>query len=68
MELDLALGDIWVYLSASSLLHLTLTALAYLLGDWVFQRSGQKAFFNPVLWSIIVLVIVLRATDTDYQT
>jgi predicted murein hydrolase (TIGR00659 family) len=68
MELDLALGDIWVYLSASPLLHLTLTVLAYLLGDWVFRRSGQKALFNPVLLSIVVLVLILYATDTDYQT
>jgi predicted murein hydrolase (TIGR00659 family) len=68
MELDLAPGDIWVYLSASPLLHLTLTVLAYLLGNWLFQRSGQNALFNPVLLSIIVLVIILRATETDYQT
>lgn len=65
---DLALGDIWVYLSASPLLHLTLTVLAYLLGDWLFQRSGKKAVFNPVLVAILVLVTLLVATDTDYQT
>ncbi len=68
MELDLALGDIWVYLSASPLLHLTLTVAAYVLADWIFQRSGRKALFNPVLSSIIVLVVILRVTETDYQT
>ncbi len=68
MELDLALGDIWVYLSASPLLHLTLTVLAYLLGDWIFRRSGQKALFNPVLLSILTLVTILGVTGTDYQT
>ncbi|MCG6860769.1 MAG: LrgB family protein [Chromatiaceae bacterium] len=68
MELDLALNDIWVYLSASPLLHLTLTILAYLAGDWIFRRSGQKAFFNPVLLSILMLVTILTATDTDYGT
>jgi predicted murein hydrolase (TIGR00659 family) len=62
------LGDIWVYLSASPLLHLTLTLLAYLLGDWIFRRSGKKALFNPVLTSVLVLMAILFATGTDYQT
>lgn len=68
MKLDLAIGDIWVYLSASPLLHLTLTLLAYLLADWIFRRSGRRALFNPVLLSILVLVAVLAATGTDYPT
>lgn len=68
MELDLAIGDIWVYLSTSPLLHLTLTVLAYLFGDWIFRRSGQKALFNPVLLSILMLVTILGVTGTDYQT
>ncbi|NEX22810.1 LrgB family protein [Thiorhodococcus mannitoliphagus] len=68
MEFDLALGDIWVYLSTSPLLHLTLTLLAYLAGDWLFRRSGRKALFNPVLLSILMLVTVLTATGTRYET
>ena len=68
MELDLAIGDIWVYLSTGPLLHLTLTVLAYLFGDWIFRRSGQKALFNPVLLSILTLVTILGVTGTDYQT
>ncbi len=68
MPLDLALGDIWVYLSSGPLLHLTMTLLAYVLADWVFRRSGQRALFNPVLLSILLLVAVLSVTGTDYQT
>nr|MBS0020546.1 LrgB family protein [Gammaproteobacteria bacterium] len=68
MTLDFALGDIWVYLSTSPLLHLTLTVLAYVAGDWIFRRSGQKAFFNPVLLSIVMLVTLLSVTGTDYPT
>jgi predicted murein hydrolase (TIGR00659 family) len=49
-------------------LHLTLTLLAYLLGDWIFRRSGKKALFNPVLTSVLVLMAILFATGTDYQT
>lgn len=63
-----ALGEIWVYLSASPLLHLTLTLCAYLLGDWLFRRSGRKALFNPVLLAVLTLVALLAFTDTPYPT
>ncbi len=63
-----ALGEIWVYLSASPLLHLTLTLCAYLLGDWLFRRSGRKALFNPVLLAVLTLVALLAITDTPYPT
>ena len=68
MERNLAFGDIWVYLAASPLLHLTLTLLAYILADWVFRRSGRMALLNPVLLSIVLLVTILGATGTDYPT
>ncbi|MBK1724438.1 LrgB family protein [Thiocystis violacea] len=68
MESDRALGDIWVYLSTSPLLHLTLTVLAYLAADWLFQRSGRKALLNPVLLAILMLVTLLTLTGTRYET
>ncbi|NEV63265.1 LrgB family protein [Thiorhodococcus minor] len=68
MELDLPLGDIWVYLSTSPLLHLTLTVVAYLVGDWLFLRSGRKALLNPVLLAILLLVGFLSLTGTSYET
>lgn len=68
MPTDFALDDIWVYLSTGPLLHLTLTLMAYLAGDWIFRRSGRRAIFNPVLLAILLLVAMLAATDTDYQT
>lgn len=60
--------DIWVYLAASPLLHLTLTLGAYLVGDALFRRSGQRPIFNPVLIAIIILVTILAITRTSYQT
>lgn len=62
------LQTIWVYLAASPLLSLTLTLLAYLLGTWLHQRSGQSPVVNPVLFAVLVLVALLSATDTDYAT
>jgi predicted murein hydrolase (TIGR00659 family) len=60
------LRDIWVYLSTSPLLHLTLTLLAYLAGRWLYERSGQLALLNPVLLAVLCLVALLWATDTPY--
>lgn len=68
MSTELVLGDIWVYLSAGPLLHLTLTVLAYLAGDWIFRRSGRRAVFNPVLLAVLAVIGLLGATGTDYQT
>ena len=48
--------EIWVYLAASPLLNLTMTLAAYLVGDYLFRKSGQKAIFNPVLIAIVILV------------
>jgi len=63
-----ALNEIWVYLSASPLLHLTLTLCAYLLGDWLFRKSGRKPLFNPVLLAVLGLVTLLTLTATPYPT
>lgn len=60
--------EIWVYLSSSPLLHLTLTLVAYQVGDWAYKRSGGLALFNPVLIAVAMLSAVLLVTETDYGT
>lgn len=62
------IADIWVYLSASPLLGLTITLLAYQGAYWLYQRAGFNPLLNPVLLAIIVLVAALKLTDTPYQT
>jgi len=62
------LEDIWVYLAASPLLHLTLTLAAYVAGDWLYERSGRLPICNPVLLAVVMLVSLLGLTDTDYHT
>ena len=69
--IDSTLGttrEIWVYLAASPLLNLTMTLVAYLIGDYLFRRSGHKAFVNPVLIAIVILVSILLATGVSYET
>ena len=62
------LRDIWAYLSASPLLHLTLTLVAYQIGFFVYKRGKLNPLLNPVLLAVILIVAVLLATGTQYQT
>ncbi len=62
------LRDIWVYLAASPLLHLTLTLLAYQAGSWVYRKGGLNPMLNPVLLAVCLLVAALMLTRTSYST
>ena len=64
--MDSGFSDIWVYLSASPLLHLFLTLLAYLGGQKLYERLGMHPLVNPVLIAVIVLVAILIVTRTPY--
>jgi predicted murein hydrolase (TIGR00659 family) len=66
MNQDLA--QIWIYLSASPLLGLTITLLAYQGAFWLYQRSGCNPLANPVLIAVAVLVLFLSLTGTSYET
>ena len=60
--------DIWVYLSASPLLHLTLTLAAFVATSVVYKKSRLNPLLNPVLLSVIAIVAILYGTDTSYDT
>lgn len=60
------LFELWIYLSTTPLLGLTLTLSAYLLADALYSRTGRHPLANPVLWSVLALSGLLWATDTDY--
>jgi len=61
------LRDIWVYLSASPLLHLTLTLVAFQAGSWIYRRAGLNPLLNPVLLAVIAIVAILVSTGTPYS-
>ena len=67
MNPDGSIADIWVYLSANPLLHLTLTLIAYLAGNALYRRFNLNPLLNPVLIAVIVLVTLLWATGTRYE-
>lgn len=62
------LEEVWVYLSATPLLGLTLTLLAYQAAFRIYQRAGFHPIANPVLLAVTMLASVLLLTGTPYQT
>ena len=62
-----AISETWVYLSTSPLIGLTLTLLAYQFAFWLYQRSGHRAWANPVLIAIFLITLFLWATNIPYK-
>lgn len=62
------LTQLWVYLSASPLLGLTITLLAYQAAFAIFKRTGGHPLANPVLIAVTLLVVFLLLTGTPYET
>ncbi len=62
------LQETWVYLSASPLLHLTLTLIAFVVASAIFRRLKLNPLANPVLISVVLIVSLLVATGTSYES
>ena len=61
-------ASLWSYLSASPLLWLTATVLAYLASDAAARWLKNPPLANPVLMSVLLIAPVLWVTRTDYGT
>lgn len=60
--------DIWAYLSATPLLGLTVTLLAYQAAYWLYQRANFHPLLNPVAVSVALIAGALTLTHTPYST
>jgi predicted murein hydrolase (TIGR00659 family) len=60
------LFSLWVYLSATPLLGLTLTLVAYQAGLLVAQAARGHPLVNPVLIAMLIVALTLGITDTPY--
>lgn len=67
-ELAAALTEVWVYLSATPLLGLTATLVAYQLAFSVHKASGFHPLVNPVALAVALLGLALWLTGTPYRT
>lgn len=61
------LSALWVYLSASPLLHLTVTVTVFVLARALYRKMGHRAWLNPVLITVLVIVGILMSTNTSYD-
>ncbi|HSD20897.1 MAG TPA: LrgB family protein [Anaeromyxobacter sp.] len=62
------LTDIWVYLAQTPLLWLAVTVVAYIGADLLHRRLGGRAAANPVLVSVLALLVILHLSGTEYAT
>lgn len=62
------LTEIWVYLSASPLLWLSATLVAYQLAVWLSRKAHGNPLANPVALAVAMIVAMLTLTGTPYQT
>ncbi len=60
------IAEIWVYLSASPLLWLSATLIAYVVADAISMRLKRHPLANPVVIAAGILVGLLAATKTPY--
>lgn len=60
--------EIWVYLSGSPLLALTLTLAAWQLGTWLYERSGRHPLVNPVAIAVAAVAVAILTIDMPYAT
>lgn len=61
------LSAIWVYLSASPLLGLTITLVAYGLAHRLYILADSNPLLNPVITAVGALILFLILTDTTYS-
>lgn len=59
---------LWVYLSSTPLLWLTVTLCAWLVADWLALRAGRNPLVNPVLLAVVLVGAILLATGTPYES
>jgi predicted murein hydrolase (TIGR00659 family) len=60
--------QIWVYLSATPLLGLSITLLAYIAGMHLYAKSAANPLVNPVAIAIVLIIIYLFISDSTFET
>ncbi|MCJ8521221.1 putative murein hydrolase (TIGR00659 family) [Pseudorhizobium tarimense] len=59
--------DLWVYLSTSPLIWLTLTLCTWIFASEISRRLDRNPLVNPVLTSILLLSLIMTVFDIPYQ-
>ncbi|MDH3355376.1 MAG: LrgB family protein [Chromatiales bacterium] len=64
---DSDLASIWVYLSTSPLLGLTITLMAYSIAYRLYIYANANPLLHPVVTAVALLITFLLLTDTSYS-
>lgn len=60
--------ELWVFLEATPLLWLTVTVVAYAIGDALSKAAGRHPLVNPVIIAAALVALVLLISSTGYTT
>ena len=66
--MTLHLEEAWAAVATSPVLGVALTLAGYQVGRWLWLRTGNHPYVNPVLIAIVVVALVLGVTGIDYDT
>lgn len=64
----LASADFWVYFAARPLLWIVITLMVFTLASLLYEKLNRHPLLHPVMVSMVVLILWLLATGTDYET
>lgn len=60
------LALLWTYLGRTPLLWLTATVVVYAVAQAVYERFDRRPLANPVLLSVVMVILLLRVSHTEY--
>jgi len=62
------LHEAWTAVATSPVLGVALTLAGYQVGRWLWVRTGNHPYVNPVLVAIVIVALALWLTGIDYDT
>ncbi len=60
--------EFWTFFTAKPLLWLIVTISTFIVTSWFNRRMGGTPLLHPVLVSLVLIILFLLLTDTDYET
>ncbi len=59
---------LWDHFQAFPVLWLVVTLAVFLVASWINVKAGKTPFLHPVLVSLSIIIVVLKLSETDYET
>lgn len=59
---------LWTHFQTSPLVWIIVTILAFLFATWVNKLAGRTPLLHPVVVGLLLIIGVLKLTDTSYDT